>query len=56
MKWTTKPVTGDMTNDNMIIVYFKMKMSMILSNNENIKDLRFRPAAMVKNFEPKARK
>ena len=53
MKWTTKPIVGDMTNDNTIISDFKIKMAMVLRNNENIKDLRFRPAAMVKNFEPK---
>jgi hypothetical protein len=29
---------------------------MILRDNENIEDLRFRPAAMVKNFEPKTRR
>ena len=56
MKWTTKPVAGDMTNDNTIIADFKVKMAMILRNNENIEDLRFRPAAMVKNFEPNTRK
>ena len=46
----------DMPNDNTIITDFKMKMAMILRNNENIEDLLFRPAAMVKNFEPKTRK
>ena len=56
MKWTTKPVAGDMTDDNTIITDFKMKMAMILRGNEVIEDLRFRPAAMVKNFEPKTRK
>ena len=56
MKWTTKPVVGDMTNDNTIINDFKMKMAMVLRNNEHIEDLRFRSAAMVKNFEPKTRK
>ena len=45
-----------MTNDNTIIADFKMKMTMILRNNENIKNLRFRLAAMVKNFKPKTRK
>jgi hypothetical protein len=53
MRWTTKPIAGDMTNDNTIIVDFKIKIAMILQNNESIEDLRFRPAAMVKNFEPK---
>ena len=33
-----------------------MKMAMILRGNEAIEDLRFRPAAMVKNFEPKTQK
>ena len=56
IKWTTKPVVGDMTNDNTIISDFKMKMAMVLRNNKNIEDLRFKPAAMVKNFEPKTRK
>ena len=44
-----------MTEDNTIITDFKMKMAMILRGNEMIEDLRFRPAAMVKNFEPKTR-
>ena len=56
MKWTTKPVVGDMTEDNTIVSDFKMKMAMILRGNEQIEDLRFRPAAMVKNFEPKTRR
>ena len=45
-----------MSNDNTIIADFKMKMAMILKENEDIKDLWFMPAAMVKNFEPKTRK
>ena len=56
MRWTTKPVAGDMSNDNTIIIDFKIKMTMILRGNESIKYLRFRPATMVKNFEPKTRK
>ena len=56
MRWTMKPVVGDMTNDNTIIAEFKIKMAMMLRGNENIEDLRFRPAAMVKNFEPKTRR
>ena len=56
MRWTTKPVVGDMTNDNTIITEFKLKMAMILRGNENIEDLRFQPAAMVKNFEPRTRR
>jgi hypothetical protein len=46
----------DMTNDNTIIAEVKIKMAMILQDNENIEDLRFRPVAMVKNFEPKTRR
>ena len=30
MKWTTKLVAGDMTNDSTIITNFKMKMTMML--------------------------
>jgi hypothetical protein len=45
-----------MTNDNTIIADFKMKMTMILRDNESIENLHFRRAAMVKNFEPKTRK
>ena len=56
MRWTTKPVARDMENDNTIIANFKMKMAMILRGNEEIKDLRFKSAAMFKNFEPKNRK
>ena len=41
MRWTIKSVVGDMTNINTIIADFKMKMTMILRNNENIKNLRF---------------
>ena len=56
MKWTTKPVVGDMTNDNTIISDFKMKMALVLRNNEHIENLRFRAAAMIKNFELKTLK
>lgn len=42
-----------MKNDNTIIDDLKMKMTMILRGNEEIEDLRFKLAAMVKNFEPK---
>ena len=47
MRWTTKPVAMDMTDDNTISADFKMNLAMILRNNESIEDLRFRPAAMV---------
>lgn len=56
MRWITKPVAWEMSNDNTIIADFKMKMAMILRGNEIIKNLRFMLALMVKNFEPKIRK
>lgn len=56
MRWITKPVAWEMSNDNTIIADFKIKMTMILRGNEMIKNLRFMLASMVKNFEPKIRK
>lgn len=56
MRWITKPVAWEMSNDNTIIADFKMKMAMILRENEMIKNLRLMLASMVKNFEPKIRK
>lgn len=53
MKCTMKPVKDELKNDHLIIVEFKMKLAMIQRDNETIEDLRFKPAAMVKNFEPK---
>lgn len=47
MRWTTKPEVGVMSNDNMIIADFKMKMAMILRINESIEDIRFKSAAMI---------
>ena len=56
MRWTTKPIAEDMSNNSTIIADFKMKMTMVQRDNETIENLRFKPAAMVKNFEPKTRK
>lgn len=53
MRWTTKLVKRELENDNMIIAEFKMKMAMILRENERMEDLRFKPVAMVKNFKAK---
>lgn len=39
MRWTTKPVKGEMDDDNMIISEFKMKMTMILTENEVIENI-----------------
>lgn len=49
MKWKEK-----MENNTTIAAEFKMRMAMILRENERIEDLRFKPTTMIKNFEPKA--
>lgn len=39
MRWTMKPLAGEMSNDNTIIADFKMKMAKILRGNEEKKEL-----------------
>lgn len=56
IKWTTKPVKGDMEGDGSIMQEFKRQMAVVLRGAESIQNLKFKPAAMVKNFDKGTRK
>jgi len=56
IRWITKPVQGDMQEDDTILAEFKHQMAVVLRGAEDIHNLKFKPAVMIKNFDPKTRK
>lgn len=56
IRWTTKPMKGDMQDDGTIIAEFKQMLAVVVRGAQPINTIKFKPAAMVKNFDMKTRK